>query len=152
MVSMGDSQVQSSKPLIMNTAVPCDENSGNLPNPPPAPPVPHPSDCQDWKPFGSWLEFDFAHYHFVKVQIQQEPLIQRSTCGKHLSWNMERTYHGRMPRTSITPLIWYSLEMHPGKYTRHLTKIHALLAYHQNGWWRHTSFVLVIHDLFYIIN
>ena len=65
---MVDSQVQSSKPLIINTAIPCDENGGNLPDPPPAPPAPRPSDGQDWKPFRSWLEFDFAHYHFVKVQ------------------------------------------------------------------------------------
>ena len=55
----------------MNTAIPCDENGGNLPDPPPAPPVPLPVDGQDpasWAPFGSWLEFDFAYYHFVEVQ------------------------------------------------------------------------------------
>lgn len=55
----------------MNIAIPCDENGGNLPDPPPAPPAPLPSNGQDptsWKPFRSRLEFDFAHYHFVEVQ------------------------------------------------------------------------------------
>ena len=55
----------------MNIAIPCDENGGNLPDPPPAPPVPLPVDGQDptsWAPFRSRLEFDFAYYHFVEVQ------------------------------------------------------------------------------------
>ena len=63
--------MQDSRPLITNTAIPCDENGDNLPDPPPAPPAPPATDGQDptsWTPFGSRLEFDFAHYHFVEVQ------------------------------------------------------------------------------------
>jgi hypothetical protein len=57
--------------LITNIAIPCAENGGNLPDPPPPPPAPLPVDGQDptsWDPFGSWVEFDFAQYHFVEVQ------------------------------------------------------------------------------------
>ena len=64
-------QVQSSRLLIMNIAIPCDKNGGNLPDPPPAPSVPLPSNGQDptsWNPFRSQLDFDFAYYHFVEVQ------------------------------------------------------------------------------------
>ena len=64
-------EVQSNGLLKTNTAIPCDENGGNLPDPPPAPPVPPPVDGGDptsWKPFESRLDFDFAHYHFVEVQ------------------------------------------------------------------------------------
>jgi hypothetical protein len=64
-------QVQSSRLLITNTAIPYDENGGNLPDPPPAPPAPPPIDGLDptsWKPFGSRLDFDFAYHHFVEVQ------------------------------------------------------------------------------------
>ena len=64
-------EVQDSRLLITNTAIPCDENGDNLPDPPPAPPAPPATDGRDplsWTPFGSRLEFDFAHYHFVEVQ------------------------------------------------------------------------------------
>jgi Plavaka transposase len=64
-------RVQSSRLFIINTGIPCNENGDNLPDPPPAPPAPLPPDGQDptsWEPFGSRLDFDFAHYHFVEVQ------------------------------------------------------------------------------------
>jgi hypothetical protein len=56
---------------MINIAIPCEKNGQNLPNPPP-PPEPLHADNQDpsfsWDPFGSQLEFEFAHYHFVEVQ------------------------------------------------------------------------------------
>jgi hypothetical protein len=58
MVSFGLSQIF--------LAIPCDENGGNLPNPPPDPaPSANPT---SWSPFRSRVDFDFAHYHFVEVQ------------------------------------------------------------------------------------
>jgi hypothetical protein len=52
---------------MINIAIPCDRNGGNLPDPPP-PPEPLHEDPFSWDPFGSRAEFDFAHYHFVKEQ------------------------------------------------------------------------------------
>ncbi|KAF8477620.1 hypothetical protein DFH94DRAFT_634549, partial [Russula ochroleuca] len=49
---------------------PCDKNGQTLPNPPP-PPEALCTDNRDplsWDPFGSRVEFSFAHYHFVEVQ------------------------------------------------------------------------------------
>ena len=71
MVSILQGQKKSSRLLTTNTAMPCDENGGYLPDPPPAPPVPPPIDGLDpvsWDSFGSRLDFDFVHYHFVEVQ------------------------------------------------------------------------------------
>ncbi|KAJ6540708.1 hypothetical protein B0H19DRAFT_1313483 [Mycena capillaripes] len=53
-------------------ALPCDANGEYLPpfSVPPPPPAP-PADGQDpaaWAPFGSRLDFDFAHFHFVQLQ------------------------------------------------------------------------------------
>jgi hypothetical protein len=64
-------EVQSSRLFIINIAIPCDENGGNLPDLLPAPPVPLPSNGQDptsWSLFGLWLDFDCPYYHFVEVQ------------------------------------------------------------------------------------
>ena len=50
--------------------IPCKENGQNLPNPPP-PPEPLRTDNDDplsFHPFGSRVEFDFAHYHFIEAQ------------------------------------------------------------------------------------
>lgn len=46
-------------------AIPCDENGGNLPDPPPPAPFAIPT---SWSPFRSRVDFDFAHYHFVELQ------------------------------------------------------------------------------------
>ena len=88
----------------------------------------------------------------LKCRIQQGPLIQHSIYGKHPSWNMERMYHGKMPRTSTKLLILYNLGRHSGKYIRCPINVHILQALHQTGWQKHTTFVLVIHDLFYTIS
>jgi hypothetical protein len=64
-------QIQSSRLLIMNIAILCDQNGGNLPYPLPAPPAVLPSDGQDpksWNPFRSQLDFDFTSYYFVEEQ------------------------------------------------------------------------------------
>jgi hypothetical protein len=48
-------------------ATPCDKNGNAIPpyTPPPAPEDTLPN---NWAPFGSRAEFNFAHYHFVEVQ------------------------------------------------------------------------------------
>lgn len=56
--------------LISSTceAVPCDELGNDLPphTPPPPPEVPDPDD--EWDPFNSRRDFDFAWYHFVEQE------------------------------------------------------------------------------------
>lgn len=51
--------------------MPCDKDSNFLPphTPPPAPPPANDEDSQNpWHPFGSRIDFNFAHYHFVEIQ------------------------------------------------------------------------------------
>ncbi|KAF8140679.1 hypothetical protein K438DRAFT_1995789 [Mycena galopus ATCC 62051] len=53
-------------------ALPCDADGHYLPPfsvpPPPPPPPVHSQDPAAWAPFGSRVEFDFAQFHFVKLQ------------------------------------------------------------------------------------
>jgi hypothetical protein len=64
---------------MVQIAKPCDENGEYLlphicPQPPPNPAV---ATGNPWNPFGSCVEFDFAHYHFIKVQ-NLAPLINKA--------------------------------------------------------------------------
>ncbi|KAH7903589.1 hypothetical protein BJ138DRAFT_1191650, partial [Hygrophoropsis aurantiaca] len=55
-------------------ALPCDEEGNYLEPDTPAPlppPAPDPRSSEAWHPFGSRVEFDFAHYHFVEVQSSE---------------------------------------------------------------------------------
>ena len=70
----------------MNIAIPCDENGGNLPDPPPAPPVPPPVDGQDpasWAPLsGHGWNLTLHTTILLKYKVPQKILIRCSTCGK----------------------------------------------------------------------
>ena len=65
--------------LMVQIAKPCDENGKYLlphicPQPPPNPAA---ATGNPWNPFGSRVEFDFAHYHFIEVH-NLAPLINKA--------------------------------------------------------------------------
>ena len=65
--------------LTLRTAKPCDERGEYLlPHTrPQAPPNPPQADTNPWNPFNSRIDFDFAHFQFVKVQ-NSAPLIDKA--------------------------------------------------------------------------
>jgi hypothetical protein len=60
------------------SALPCDANGEYLPPFSAPPPLPSPpADGQDpdaWAPFGSRVEFDFAHFHYVQLQSSERDI------------------------------------------------------------------------------
>jgi Plavaka transposase len=53
--------------IFLFEAIPCDRNGAYLP--PFTPPEPRDDTApNDWTPFESRIDFDFAHYHFVEAQ------------------------------------------------------------------------------------
>jgi hypothetical protein len=53
---------------MLMKATPCDEHGNYLPPYTPPPPPEEDPPPKSWVPFESRVEFDFAHYHFIKVQ------------------------------------------------------------------------------------
>jgi hypothetical protein len=64
--------LKSSNSVLMSfyAAKPCNEKGEYLPphTPPQPQPTPHGKAPDPWSPLTSHIEFDFAHYHFVKAQ------------------------------------------------------------------------------------
>jgi hypothetical protein len=138
-------QVQSSGLLITNTAIPCDENGGYLPDPPPALPAPQPIDGRDptsWVPFGSRLDFDFAHYHFVEAQssagaidtaldMWQASILKH---GENVPWTNAQDLYNTIDSIQLGDAPWktykisYDGPLPPGTPPKWMTETYELCA------------------------
>ncbi|KAJ7246765.1 hypothetical protein C8J57DRAFT_1674990 [Mycena rebaudengoi] len=105
-------------------ALPCRADGTYLPPfAPPPPPPPPPEDGLDpdnWNPFGSRVDFDFAHYHFVELQTSADQIntaleLWAATVlphGKQAPWGSAAELYASIDAIQHGALPWKTYSIH----------------------------------------